>query len=65
MLAVALLAPVTTLLGNDCQRQMETMLALCVAREVLCTPDNFCAAVVRTIKRRLMPLEMFGTKMPC
>src|SRR4051812_33368318 len=65
MLAVTVLAPVTALLRNDCRRQMETMLALCVAYEVLCTPDNFRAAIVRTIKRRLMPPEMFGTKMPC
>jgi hypothetical protein len=29
---------------------METMLALCVVCEVLCIPENFRTAVVRTIK---------------
>jgi len=51
--------------GNDCRRQMETMLALCVVCKVLCIPENFRAAVVKTIKRRLLHLEMFGSKMSC
>ena len=64
MPAVKVPGPVTTL-PHDCRRQMETMLALCVAYEVLWAPENFRAAFIRTIKRRLMPSEVFGSKMPC
>ena len=44
---------------------METMLALCVAYEVLCTSKGFRAGAVRTLKLCLSAAEMFGTKMPC
>jgi len=46
MLAVEVPALATTSLRNDCRRQAETMLALCVACEVLWAPENLRAVVV-------------------